>query len=761
MKQLLPQELYRNDVEYIDKDHAASMFMATCELNKITNEAQYRIFVYATVFNMRDSFNERVEKEREARIAEVNKRYDAIIRAINEDREAAYHQYYMSADLAIEKENEKRAKEIQAIRDNTSGLEAYIIERTDLEYYLSKKVFYHSFKYPSAWTYNDVLLYFKKHGFPPSHRRNMAEIMMDGMNVCRARHLLRNDLMMDEAVLLALLEMWIRKEEIELQKERDKIKQIFLMVVGAILAVAALVTSIMFPGAAPLWMVVCNVIAGAAGVASAIVGVVKYVLAQENEAKIKDITAKTRDLMIKAMPKPSNFVDTAITDPYAMYANGRLWKQGGAGYERYDCIKPNEPYRYLDDKFNDSDVFAMLQTTNQELAGRGEYYTALYKDGKWCNPEQFKALLNGQIPHYLGMRNKILQELFKWLTKNDYGTYYLDEMDPAKPEKRRWNNFNRVEFEDSRDIYGFTELVQYYNNMKKVHYAINQADGSRVYYGYYLGYVTSVSTKWDKEGDNNKTESKWHNITDHSRIDFVKEETKVLKGSEVRLQWVDFIDKRNSITAIRSSYKNPYNSSYWSKLAKREYKHKEPYCNGAGYYECTYKHYKYGKKDIYFYSEVKQILNYTEGKKDGFIYGTKLVLQQPKIHAPIRYIWEVRGQLENVSVRFRARDGWNMCDYAVIQKAFLREETQTSALPHIQRSNRFIYFYRCFDKGLCFGYYHLPMKLIARAQQAQRKFVKTTVYCNANDYSGDDYYKRMTYFSLSPFLSADATVTYF
>ncbi|WP_289769595.1 hypothetical protein [Helicobacter bilis] len=51
------------------------------------------------------------------------------------------------------------------------------------------------------------------------------------------------------------------------------------------------------------------------------------------EEEMKEITQKTNDLMLRNMPKSGNFVDTAITDPYSMYANGRLWKEGAAGRE--------------------------------------------------------------------------------------------------------------------------------------------------------------------------------------------------------------------------------------------------------------------------------------------------------------------------------------------------------------------------------------------------------------------------------------------
>ena len=321
------------------------------------------------------------------------------------------------------------------------------------------KVFSQHYKYHTTWTYQDVLDYFKKNGFPKP-TKSVTDSLMENMNVCKARHILRNDALCEEPVLLALLEMYERKKTIEKIKEDKEFWQAFMTIFSFIVSIAMMFV----PGgqSVAVWLQVMSYVGMAASIASGITGIVSMVQDRQNEAKIQDINKKTQDLLLKNMPKSGNYVDTSITDPYAMYANGRYWKEGGAGMERYDQIKPHEPYNALDDIFKDSDMYDILNYKLDKNAGGNEYFSNLYPDAKWTSPNTIKTLLNSQIQVYLPMRIKITEAVFKWLTKEDLGTYYLLEKNPENDDKY-WDRYHTIEFQDLEAVKGFTSLVQYYN----------------------------------------------------------------------------------------------------------------------------------------------------------------------------------------------------------------------------------------------------------------------------------------------------------
>lgn len=266
--------------------------------------------------------------------------------------------------------------------------------------------------------------------------------------------------MIDEAILLALLEMQERKDWFEEVAEDKKFWQAFMLVVSIIVAIG----TAFIPGGQAVtgWLLVAQIVGYVASAASMILSVYNMISSAIQEEEMKEITQKTNDLMLRNMPKSANFVDTAITDPYSMYANGRLWKEGAAGRERYDQMLPHEPYRALDDKFKDSDMYDILNNKNEKSAGGDQYLSNLYSDAKWSNPSSLKAVLNGAVPIYLSMRTKIVEACFKWLSKNDLGTYYLYENHPDDDDDEYLNRFSNIEFENINDVMGFTAIVSTY-----------------------------------------------------------------------------------------------------------------------------------------------------------------------------------------------------------------------------------------------------------------------------------------------------------
>ncbi|WP_285818829.1 hypothetical protein [Helicobacter bilis] len=219
----------------------------------------------------------------------------------------------------------------------------------------------------------------------------------------------------------------------------------------------------------------------------------------------------------------------------------------GQQVERYDQMLPHEPYRALDDNFKDSDMYDVLNNKHEKKAGGDQYLSNLYSDGKWVNPSSLKAILNGAVPIYLSMRSKIVEACFKWLSKNDLGTYYLYENNPDDDDEYL-NTFSNIEFENENDVKGFTAIVStYYMNAKTSDLGIQATQNGRPIdtIQVVVGCIHSTSTQWDKDNDN-KTEKKTHNITEHANITLVKSEKKTLKGSDIEL----FYLRKMSVSGI-------------------------------------------------------------------------------------------------------------------------------------------------------------------------------------------------------------------
>lgn len=750
------QETYRTDIEFIDKDHTASMFMATCELNYIYDEDSYYIFVGHIVYE-ESYFNDCIEqanininKEIQRLLDEVEFWYEHNVT----DRGGRYHY--------------EKARKTEAIYDNRENIRQNLIKKykkikivNEWDYIGLQKIFNEDFKYQSSWTYNDVLLYFRKHGFPRS-RQTETEKLASSMNVCKARHILRNDIMTEEAILLPLLEMQERKDDIAYVKKRDKLINTITIIITTIITVI----TAPFTAGQSGWLLAAQLAAIAISIGGAIVGIVNLVLDSINEAELKDITSRTTDLMLKNMPKSGNFVDTSITDPYSMYANGRLWKQGAAGRDKYDQMKPHEPYAALDDKFKDSPMYDILNYKNDKKAGGDDYLPNLYRDGKWVNPSSLRTLLNGQIPIYLAMRTKAIEAIFKWLSKEDLGTYYIFEDNWDDEWLNRGDDYMdryyRIEFENYDDVKGFTGIISTYWYRASATYK-DYEDGKikTKYTNYIVGYIYNVGTQWDKSNDS-KIEKKTHNITDHSRIIFERKESKVLKGSEIDIFYI-----KENIPHISPEHANLLGLIELKQFDEKDavslglkgmaFKHGQRVLDINKYYECEYEIWSYGGKTVRYYTSIKE-----QGSNSLALTQTNI-----KVKTYRCYKWFVRGEAK-AKIRFRAI-GMKLKH---TKGLFNKEELNTPCVPYKQGDN----YYRYFDRKVRFAYkkrfkYRVALifkrsslGLVATADTTHKDFVEVTIFhMNKKQPTSvdDERLDGTTYFNLSPFLNARRNITMF
>ncbi len=485
----------------------------------------------------------------------------------------------------------------------------YQVAKKHEQVLLNKYVYDQVFEFSTAWTYKDVLAWFRKFGFP--RKSPTLESEYENLeNIYQARFFLRG-MQVEEAILVALLAMRSREAEIEDIKANNERMKMFEYAFSVFTIIASIAAA-PFSGGQSLWITVLNIIAIVASAITLAITIADDIMSNIKEQKIKDTHQKNIELMLKNLPKKGSFVDQSITDPYAMYANGRLWKQGGAGEDNFDPMLGYQPYRALiEDKFNQSDVYEIIRNNRENMAGMPQYLSHLYPEGKWSNPQSIKDMLYGNMKYYLPMRFKIAQAITRWLTKKGYLTFYVSDKKPVKKgfffdEKNKWFNFwHFVHIEDNAEAYGFTDIRIAYpsNNNSKVpiyHYAIN------------------VTTSWDKEESENKTSRKWNSITSSSYIANQGIQTKILKGNQIQLRksptwnfgWWENVwtytyqeetqaGKGQTITIIKYLYVNT------------------PFINGLGfafdkdlYYECEFESFLYGEKELHKYKSIKKILNY-------------------------------------------------------------------------------------------------------------------------------------------------------
>lgn len=126
---LKTQETYRSEVEFIDKDHIASMFMANCEMNEVYDETAYYIFIAEQVLGKGDDYFENeliqaslaTEKEIQRQIQGV---WDWFYSAHQKYNEATKQwEWYDNVSEETKKERiRQREEKIQAIHNNRDNI---------------------------------------------------------------------------------------------------------------------------------------------------------------------------------------------------------------------------------------------------------------------------------------------------------------------------------------------------------------------------------------------------------------------------------------------------------------------------------------------------------------------------------------------------------------------------------------------------------------------------------------------------------------
>lgn len=697
---------YQTSIQLIDKSLNAKAFMMYCELKEVYNELSYYLLLFDIFF--KDTEYELQNKDNNAKVLFVIKNWDWI------------------------------------------G---------------SFKVYNSSFEYQDAFSYNDILVYFKQKGFPKNHKSLVDEFTED-LNIYRARHILRNEFMIDETPLIILLLMYQRQKEVEAIDKKNEVKRWFMVVVSVITTIASVAASIFSFGSASVSLpaAISGLIGSLAGAASTILGVVDMVKAQQSQDFIKEQTSKTTALMLKNMPKVKNFVDESITDPYAMYANGRHWTEGGAGKDEYDQLTPYTPYKALiDEDFSNSDMYEILNNKRDTQAGGDQYFSELYEDAKWSNPSSLKAILNGAIPIYLNMRQKLTDALFKWLTNEDLGTFYLLERNYNNADTKLdswwtgltggrpynwwwWDRYSFIEFEDYNSVRGFTKILLENKTPIDEFVWSNDRTMGNIVTKHVLGYNYPISVEYDKQEDD-KTTIKKASITNSINKTFLRKETKILKGNQIKLtetiikKYVNFGDNGTHI-----SQKQHFDSNTS--------------------YECEYNLYDYGGVEVYKYLKISEIIGNSKKLLYEFSESDFIETLEDK------YIWEVRKELSNVSIRFKPRQA------QVLEEQFINEELKSEPLPKTitkkedapifipgleQQGERVTeeHYYRSFDQSVEFAYIKYDNMIpffsgYVCLGNDYSKYAKVTIY-----YNNDNSNAPVTYFNISPFLSAQQSIVYF
>lgn len=472
---------------------------------------------------------------------------------------------------------------------------------------LSLYVYDQVFEYTTAWTYKDVLAWFRKHGFP--RKSPTVESEYENLpNIYRARFVLRG-LEVEESALLLLLVMRVREAEIEDAKEELERQKIGMYIFSGIMLIVSIVTA-PFSGGASVIATVSSIVSIVSSVITLGVTIYQDISMKNAEKERLDTQQRTTELMLKTLPKHSSFADQSITDPYAMYANGSLYKQGGAGEEKFDSMLGYQPYRALiENKFNQSDVYEMLSNDRENMAGMNQYFPHLYPDGKWTSKQTIKELLNGNLKTYLPMRIKIAQAIMRYLTRKGYNIFYLRDKKLNKSildSKERWSNrWGFIRIQDNKEAYGFTDIRiaypssddinSYQSNIPKYHYSIN------------------IYTSWDK-GQDGKTDIKWHAVTSHSYVTLRGVETKILKGNQIQLrkspEFFDYVDlwTYTDVGVYDDGYGN--NAQDYGYFFSSAINHLPFAFDSNLYYECEYEAWLYGDKEVHIYKSIKKILNY-------------------------------------------------------------------------------------------------------------------------------------------------------
>lgn len=110
--------------------------------------------------------------------------------------------------------------------------------------------------------------------------------------------------------------------------------------------------------------------------------------------------------------KSKTLTQILMDDPFSIFANGSLYKQGAPGSKSYNPLIPYEPYKYItgDTKDNSYDDI-LMNRAHLKLAGNREYFSNLWADANWLTPDRSRK--NKHLISYIQTRTKIFDAGFR------------------------------------------------------------------------------------------------------------------------------------------------------------------------------------------------------------------------------------------------------------------------------------------------------------------------------------------------------------
>lgn len=106
------------------------------------------------------------------------------------------------------------------------------------------------------------------------------------------------------------------------------------------------------------------------------------------QAQLKLEYEKIRNKNSKKL-KNEALTQILMKDPFAIFANGALYKKGRPGSKTYDPLTVWEPYKYItgdikEDEFND----ILQNRSHLKLAGNKDYFTHIWDEPQWQTPDK-------------------------------------------------------------------------------------------------------------------------------------------------------------------------------------------------------------------------------------------------------------------------------------------------------------------------------------------------------------------------------------
>lgn len=121
--------------------------------------------------------------------------------------------------------------------------------------------------------------------------------------------------------------------------------------------------------------------------------------------------------------KRESLTQILMNNPFAIFANGVLYKKGRPGSKSYDPLTPYEPYKYITGHitYNEYDDILMGRS-HFKLAGNRDYFNNVWEEPQWIMPDKNRK--NKQLEIYVFARQKQFNDGFEKI--NELGWVYGD-----------------------------------------------------------------------------------------------------------------------------------------------------------------------------------------------------------------------------------------------------------------------------------------------------------------------------------------------